>query len=573
MIREYLSAYLPLKAAQTETVGSRTGYALDKLVAEDKVDFRTLAGRKILYILYRRDTLSWRIVNTLAALTVARGFKIIPPNEKARKIIKEFLIRLHKTDPVNAALVWIKSISKDSSWSGDGWWERKYSEEWTQEEDPFEVKNNSIIGLKKIHPLTMDFKRSANREILLDNEGRFGEKGEFLAYTQTLEDNYKKRDIDKRRVCHLKFNEIGDEQLGISDLESIYKTRHRGMSIEDGIAQGAFRHGVPFLDVEIGDEQHPPDKEMIEKAQEEVKGSSYMSEFVHPPWYKTKMMEQFSLAKSEGVLDPYIRLACAASGLPRALVLGSGEGTNKATLKELIALLPDIVIAPRQRVLKLFLEDQLFAPLMEMNKIYDYPYVQWNEIFPPDAATATKMQILSKVIFGTKPLISWEEAREMMKMPSQEEKTIYALSRQELSANTRGIYLTEPHGKLIYEGLKKSIVTKKNYPEMAGIPLVLVSGKEAFGKIKLEEPEKIDLADFKKTRSSHRISDEEREKWWPEAEELYLWPFKIIEMFKETKKVSVPQGIQKFISNVNFIEERKMFNISEGGRLEAKKGF
>jgi len=464
-------------------------------------------------------------------------------------------------------MVWVRNLTEDATWSGNGWWERKYSEEWNQNDDPFAIKGNNIVGLKKIHPLTFDYKRSANKEIVLDEKGKFGEKGEFLAYEQTREDGYQKKDVDKRRICHLKFNSIGDELLGISDLEPIYKTSHRRMSIEDGIAQGAFRHGVPFLDVEVGDEQHPPDKEMLEEAQEEVKGSSYMSEFVHPPWYKTKLMEQFSLAKSEGILKPFVDLSVAGAGLIKPLVMGSGEGTNKATIKELIALLPDTLIAPRQRVLKLFLEDQLFAPLMELNGIKEYPYIQWNELFPPDASIASKMKILSEIMFAEKPLITWEEAREMMKMPSKEEQTIYALSRQKLSAGKRGIYLVEPHGKLIHEGLKKSILTKKQYGGMVGIPLVLISGKEAFGIIKLEEPEKISLEEFDKKQSSHRVSDQEREEWWPKAEELYHWPIKIVEMFKKTKPVKVPQGVQKFISNVEFLSEQEIINIEEGARL------
>ncbi|KKL55599.1 hypothetical protein LCGC14_2253780, partial [marine sediment metagenome] len=406
MIREYLSTTLAaVQSAPTATVGSRTGYSYDKIIREDAIDFRTLEGKKILYILYRRDPTSWRVVNALTALTMARGFKIIPQSEKARDVIKEFLFNLHPTDPINALMVWLHKIATDASWSGCGWEEYKFKKKFTEEtQNPY--VGNGIVGLKRVHPLTIDYKREVNGDIMLDTEGWFGPEDEFLAYTQTLEDSQKTRDIDKRRLMHLTFHNIGDELQGVSDLESIYKTRHRAGNIEDGIAQGAFRHGVPFLDVVVGDDAHPPDVGMMEKAKEEVKGSSYMSEFVHPPWYKVKMFEQFSLAKSGGMLEPFLNLVTTATGLPQPILTGSGEGTNKATVKELVAMLPDLVIIPRQRALKLFLENQLLAPLMLMNKIDEVPFIQWNEMFPVDATYAQRLKLLSEILIENKPVIS-----------------------------------------------------------------------------------------------------------------------------------------------------------------------
>ncbi len=570
MIREYLSsASMPIQVAPTKTVGSRTGYTTDKIIQEDAIDFRTLRGKKLFYLLYRRDPMGGRVVDALTSLTLAKGFKIMPPHRKARNVIKEFLYTLHPTDPINALMVWLEALGRDGSWAGDGWWERKFAKQFTAEtEEPF--KGNKWIGLKKVHPLTMDFKREVNGDIMLDTEGWFGPKDEFLGYTQESEDGLKKRDIDKRRIMHLTIKTIGDEILGISDLENIYKTRHRAANIEDGIAQGAFRHGVPFLDVIVGDDAHPPDVGMMDKAKNEVKGSSYMSEFVHPPWYKVKMFEQFSLAKSEGMLEPYINLVATATGLPRPLLTGSGEGTNKATVKELVAMLPDMVILPRQRAIKLFLEDQLFTPLMEMNKITEIPYIQWNEIFPANDTYAQRLKILASIFFENKPVISWAEAREMLHMPSEEEGTIYSLSRQELSANSRGILLVEPHGRLIHEGLKTSILTKKDFPGMVNIPLILVSGNQAYGIIKLNEPSKIDAEGFKKFMPSHRVSKEEAEKWWPDAKGLNRFTFRNVKMFPKPKKVKVPQGVQKFISNVQFLSEvgENTINIKDGEQFD-----
>lgn len=434
MIRSYLNYSSYINSAPSQTFGSRAGYDLDKISPDDKVDFRTLAGRKRLYALYRRDPMSWRICNMTAALCVARGFKIIPPSQKSRDVLKQFLVSLHKTDPVNALLNKIASITVDAAWSGQGWRERLYSKQWTQNDDPLKVKGNNIVGLKSIHPMCMDFKRDHSGHILLDEDGQFGCPGEFLGYTETSEDGLNVRDIDKRRICHLTLHNIGDEILGIPILEPLYKTRHRGMSIEDGIAQGAYRHGVPFLDLTVGDDQHPADKEMLDNVSEQAAGSNYMSEFVHPPWIKVNMFEQFSLARSRGMLDPYVELCATGSGFPRSVLTGSGEGTNKATVSVLLNVMQPAVISPLQQKLKLFIEDQLFAPLMAINGMLDeIPYVQWNETFPTDYNIAANVKLLSEVIVEGKQLFSYAEAREMLRLPSAENNTFYSLSKQELS--------------------------------------------------------------------------------------------------------------------------------------------
>ena len=569
MIKEFLAEKVAYPKSTYQTVGSRTGYSFDKVNQEDQFDFRKIKDRKQLYILYRRDPMCWRVVKTLSALTVARGFKIIPKSDKAKNVIKEFLFRLSRTDPINALQVMIRRIAEDASWSGDAWTEKIYAKKWDENDDPNKIQGNQIIGLKSIHPLTFDFKREINGDIVLDEDGKFGPQGEFLAYTQYSENGRFKQDVDKRRIAHFANSTIGDEILGISDLEIIFKTRHRALNIEEGIAQGAYRHGVPFLTLQVGDELHKPDKKMMDEAADAVKGSSFMSEFVHPPWYVPKLHEQFSLSKSQGILEPFINLVTAASGLPRPVMLGSGEGTNKATIKELIQLLPDTVIIPKQQALKLFIEEQILMPLMEINNIDEVPIIQWNEVFPPDTSIANNIKILSEIMIGGKAVISHEEAREILKFPSEGENTLYSLSKQMLSSQKRGIYLDEPHGRLLHEGNKTSIVTEKNYPGMTGIPLILVSGDQAYGTIKLNKPEQIDIKEFEKMESSHRVSEEEREKWWPDAKNFFLWKFDIIDLYRFSKKVHVPQGVQKFISNVQFLAENKLeINIKNGELLE-----
>ena len=133
----------------------------------------------------------------------------------------------------------------------------------------------------------------------------------------------------------------------------------------------------------------------------------------------------------------------------------------------------------------------------------------------------------------------------------------------------RGICLAEPHGKLIHEGLKTSILLKESNPGMVGIPLILMSGKDAIGKIKLGMGVKIGPEEFEQTSNSHRVSNDEAQKWWGDWKELSRYPIEVIEMFKKTKPVKVPQGGQKFIDNVEFLNEAYLapIEVKEGGFL------
>ena len=441
MIRQYLASNY---SSSAPNIRSYAGFSNEKII-KDKYDFRTLKHKQLLYILARRDPFGQRITKSKAALALARGFKIIPQSEKSYKVIKDFLFKLHRADPITALLDRTRELAEDAIWSGWGFWERIYDAPWNSSTSV----NGKFIGIRKLHPLNMDLKRDLSGNVLFDDAGSYGPPGEFLSYTWHTEDFQKSRDIDKRRVACLKFNTYGDEQIGISELEPIFKTRQRGMSIEDGIAQGAFRHGVPFLDVTVGDDQHPPDKDMTENVKEEVSNSSYMSEFVHPPWIKTQMFEQFSLARSRGMLDPYIELIATSTGIPRSVMTGSGEGTNKATVRELVNLLQPIVIMPMQIKIKLFLEEQIFAPLIEQEGIDEVPLVQLNELFPSDYSLADKLKVMSETFIDSRPLITWQEAREIAKLPSDEPGTLYSLSRQDLSAGKESFVIDVRHGSFI----------------------------------------------------------------------------------------------------------------------------
>ena len=146
------------------------------------------------------------------------------------------------------------------------------------------------------------------------------------------------------------------------------------MNIEEGIATAIFRHGFPLYDITVGSEERPPTKEQLDQAVDEVRGLNFKSEFVHPPNYKVKLLESFSLTNTGSYTDIYLNNIASALSVPKFLLMGTAKDLSRSSAIELIKMLkPDI--KDNQNKIKLVVEEQILKPLMEMNNIDEVPEV------------------------------------------------------------------------------------------------------------------------------------------------------------------------------------------------------
>lgn len=114
----------------------------------------------------------------------------------------------------------------------------------------------------------------------------------------------------------------------------------------------------------------------------------------------------------------------------------------------------------------------------------------------------------------------------------------------------RGLLLVRPHGTLIAQGLKKAVVKSRRF-RIEDEPLFLVEDGRVLGVLVLGEPKPIDLEDFRRLRRVHRVSEEERRRWWPEHRELWLYPVRSFQPLSMPYAVDVPRGVQTIIREVS----------------------
>ena len=126
---------------------------------------------------------------------------------------------------------------------------------------------------------------------------------------------------------------------------------------------------------------------------------------------------------------------------------------------------------------------------------------------------------------------------------------VYSLATDDSKRLDKGMLITEPHAKWIYEGKKKAILKKKDY-NIAGREFILI-GDKAYGIISLaSSPELINnIEEFRKTKEAHMVSEDELKTWWNIDFPLYLWRFKFFK-FDEPKDYVKKPGAQAFINDL-----------------------
>ncbi len=102
-----------------------------------------------------------------------------------------------------------------------------------------------------------------------------------------------------------------------------------------------------------------------------------------------------------------------------------------------------------------------------------------------------------------------------------------------------GLILTASHARSIIEGDKILVIDSKKLDFVT--QFLLISDDDAWGTVALGKPKEIDLKKFKKLRTEHRITEEEREARWPDRQKLFAHTVELTEKFSQPQKVQRPR--------------------------------
>lgn len=130
-----------------------------------------------------------------------------------------------------------------------------------------------------------------------------------------------------------------------------------------------------------------------------------------------------------------------------------------------------------------------------------------------------------------------------------------------------GLYIVEPHGRLIATGRKTAIVKARPFA-FGPDPLVICSHGLAYGVAQLGPVEVLDKSFFARRFKEHRVTTTERQNWWPHADQFYLYPIVNFQPYPTPRAVVVPPGQQTLMGPVQFIDQKESVVPAQSGTEE-----
>lgn len=259
--------------------------------------------------------------------------------------------------------------------------------------------------------------------------------------------------------------------------------------------------------------------------------------------FSLKNWDNIEIKKEEGVIDRSDRGLSITSGLGKS-------GLNK--LEDALTYTPP----------PLPLSDEKLAQLRDDFRITAGWYATFKETegrgikFTEDEIIGVATKILKSLLDDKRTEFHSEEWK-------QHSRELYLKAFQKLIKS--GVYLVPPHGELIYKGKKRVIVKSEKYDFLTQFN-ILVSDKLAFGYIRCSEPLKVPIDAFANSFNEHRITEREREKWWPGVKGFYFYTIRDFIPFDKPQSVRLPPGIQVSIKEVEFMK-----NTTFDKQIELKK--
>jgi len=347
-----------LDKIKPKSIGLETGEEIER-VPPDKLE-----------LVYATDPIIFNAVNVYVEVMLSCDPEIICDSPKDQRYMDEWQRRVKFKSRV------LPKVVQHCCIYGNSFVEICYSKKLKTE----------IVKLSPRDPKYMDFRR-----VGLNNQVKFDEFGEPEAYVQYLEFWHPKQPneimqagrraivIPKDKIVHTTFLTVGDSYYGIGLIEPCYNAAIMKNNAMKGFAHSVFRLGYPIFGVEVGNDKIYPTPNMIDEAFNAFKEINERTLIAHPNWMKPYVIESKSKAER---LREHVKLfideEVAGLGVPKALVTGSGEETNRAVLDTMLTLFYQ-KIKMFQDSISASYEEQLFYKIYEDKNLDTVPRLEWKE--------------------------------------------------------------------------------------------------------------------------------------------------------------------------------------------------
>jgi hypothetical protein len=333
--------------------------------------------------LYFTNQFIFRGVNIRADELVTRGYKIIGGDDNGNKECTELMER-------SGGLNFLRRISVNTDVYGDEWLELV----WNKDSPP------KLMYLDHIHPATFGFKTSPNNssKILFDKSGR------PVGYQQTFVDENGQesvKDVPKENIAHITFHQIADEFIGVSILQPVYDTIVRLMNMEYAAAEAAVRTANPIYVLTL-----PTKAPNVLYEWANIFGNISSKDQLLLPEGVVASTLQPGQQNFSAYASYFLDAVVAATGVPKPLLLGTGEGSNRAVSVVQTRYFQSLIETNQDSISRVV--NDIFSYYGDISG-FDPPKLVFNEITEDSDVT-----FKTAIDLFTNGIITLEEARHMI---------------------------------------------------------------------------------------------------------------------------------------------------------------
>lgn len=378
---------------------------------------------------YKTDSINFNAINKSTQMIMAGGFKgFINIKASAIKKYAKFFEDIGDVGNDITSEELMESLFRDQMIYGNAFIEIIFDE-----------RDEKIVDLALVDPKRIDYAKNADGKIILDKNGK--EVGYMIKleagtsmegdeipkeYEMVVSSGENKIFILSKRICHFKLYAIGDRFYGTGLLTPSYKSVIYKKNIEKGQANSIYARGFSPLIAYVGNDRKMATPKDITDVLAKLKRLNYQQYDSFPNWVKVESIKYDQSDLTTSALKDLRTDQITSLSAPQALVLGSGEDTNRATLGDQRVLweftLKDII----KQTMSYF-KKYILKPINELNDFGGVPDVEWGELRAEDVnSTADKIirMLTAKNLHATPQMVIdlEEDLRQIMNVKASGKK-------------------------------------------------------------------------------------------------------------------------------------------------------